>query len=456
MLNILLFWSVFFGGIAMSLFRLPVYAFMAYQAVYFFNPPKRWWGDSIPYWSFSFYLVVLMAGLLLINWKKLKQNKLFSVPQTKWIYGFLLLHLMATFYAVLPFRHEMFTTFFFKLVVIISIAYMLINTRKDLYLAILGYVFGAWYLSFYVFQIGRNSGDRVEGIGTVDSPDSNGIAAALAPAIIFGIYFLWRSPNLMYRIASIGVLAFLCNAIVLINSRGAVLGVAVGAMFFMYDLFKAKLKGKYQRGTVIGLCLMGIIGLATIMDDGFTERFLTMKEESKGVNKDGESGSTRVIYWMAALEVAKDYPMGTGAYGFNYHSVAYIPADTAIGQRMRREGGFKSVHSSWFSTLAEVGFIGLFFLVMIFVSCRNSAKKMKAYFYEKNNLYDYYLVSAMQGALLTFAVCMIFLDRHRAEILYWLFLFFMCAHNIFLNKKELEGEAEVVVDKQKSQRKKFR
>jgi hypothetical protein len=153
MLNILLFWSTYFGGIYAAFTRAPVFAFMVYQAVYFYNPPKRWWGDSIPTLSYSFYMVALMATLLALNWEKLKHNKLLEVPQTKWIYLFLILHLIASLYAVLPVRHEIFTTYFLKLVITISIAYKLINTRQDLYLAISGYVFGAWYLSFYTYQI---------------------------------------------------------------------------------------------------------------------------------------------------------------------------------------------------------------------------------------------------------------------------------------------------------------
>jgi hypothetical protein len=31
-------------------------------------------------------------------------------------------------------------------------------------------------------------------------------------------------------------------------------------------------------------------------------------------------------------------------------------------------------------------------------------------------------------------VTMSFLDRHRAEILFWLILFVMTAHNVYLNK----------------------
>jgi putative inorganic carbon (HCO3(-)) transporter len=446
MLNILLFWSTYFGGIYAAFTRAPVFAFMVYQAVYFYNPPKRWWGDSIPTLSYSFYMVALMATLLALNWEKLKHNKLLEVPQTKWIYLFLILHLIASLYAVLPVRHEIFTTYFLKLVITISIAYKLINTRQDLYLAISGYVFGAWYLSFYTYQIGRNSGDRVEGIGTVDSPDSNGIAATLAPAVVFGIYYLWRSPNWMYRTLSLIILAFLCNALILINSRGAVLGVAVGGMYMMYDLYKSKLKGKYQRATVVGLCLIGLVGLSVVADDTFIERFSSIKEESAGVKEEEETGSSRIVYWAAAYQLALDHPFGTGAYGFNFYSSQYIPETTFVGRQLRSTGGIKSVHSSWFSALAEVGFLGLFALLMIFLSCYLSAKKMKKYFFETNNINDYYLVTAMQGALLAFAVTMVFLDRHRAEVLYWLFLFFMAAHNVFLNKNKHSENPEANKD----------
>lgn len=436
MLNILLFYSTYFGGIAYALFRVPVFAFLVYQAVYFFNPQKRWWGPDIINLSYSYYTVVLMAGLVVINWNQSKANKLFATPQTKWILLYLGMHILAFSYAASPIKHEIFTTFFIKLLITMLIAYKLVNSSKELYCIILGYVFGAWYLSFYVFQIGRNSGDRVEGIGTVDSPDSNGIAAALAPAIVFGIYYLWRAPTLKLKLLALGALAFLANAIVLINSRGAVLGVAGGAMYFMYDLFKGKIKSKYQKATVILLCLVGLIGLSVVIDDGFIERFSSMKEESRGVNTEAETGSSRVAYWKAAFQLALDHPLGTGAYGFHPYAAIYIPADTFVGQQLRATGGVKSVHSSWFSTIAEVGFPGLFFLIMIIFSCFATAKKLKKLFLEQNNVYDYYLASAMQGALITFMITMSFLDRHRAEVFYWLILFFMCAHNVFLVKNK--------------------
>lgn len=429
-----MFWGSQVGGYYMAFFRYPIFVFVVYQAIYFFNPPKRWWGSSIPDLSYSYYSVILMALLVLMNWKKVSENKLLLMPQTKWVYLFLFLHLIAYYYAVLPIRHDIYFMFFLKLVVIISLAFKLVSTTRDLHTILLGYVFGAWYLSFYIYQVGRNSGNRVEGVGTVDSPDANGVAAALAPSIIFGVYYLWRSPNLKMKFLALLTLAFLCNALVLINSRGAVLGVVIGGVYFMYQLYKSRLKTRNQKATVVFLCLVGLAGISFVADDAFLDRFSTIKEESAGVNKEAETGSTRILFWKAAYKVAVDHPFGTGIFGFNYYATQYIDPNTHVGRKLRETGGFKSVHSSWFSTLAEVGFLGLIVLIAMVVSCFVTLKKCKAALLERNAAQDYYLVIAIEGALFTYLTAMTFLDRHRAEVLYWLILFSMCAYNIYVKK----------------------
>ncbi len=434
MLSQLMFWGSQFGGYYLAFARYPVFVFVVYQAIYFFNPSKRWWGSSVPELSYSYYSVILMALLVFMNWNKTSENKLFAAPQTKWVYLFLFLHLIAYAYAVLPIRHDIFFVFFLKLVVIISLAYKLVNSIRDLHTILIGYVFGVWYLSFYTYQVGRNSGDRVEGIGTVDATDSNGVAAALAPAVVFGIYYLWRSPNWKTKTLALISLAFTCNALVLINSRGAVLGVALGGAYFLYHLYKSRIKTKNQKATVLFLCFVGLAGVSVVVDDTFLERFATLKEESAGVNKEEETGSTRILYWKAAYHLALDHPFGTGIYGFNYYATQYIDANTHVGRTLRSTGGFKSVHSSWFSTLAETGFLGLIVLITMIATCFSALKQCKKGLLERKLAQDYYLIIAIEGALITYLVAMTFLDRHRAEILYWLILFSMCAYNIYVNK----------------------
>lgn len=440
MISLFLFWGTYLGGYIAAITRLPIYAFVVYQAIYFFNPQKRWWGSSIPELSYSYYTVALMGLLMLIKWKESSQNKLLNTPQTKWIYAFLLLHAIAYSYAVLPIRHDLFFSFFLNLIITITIAYKLITNLKELHIAILGYVAGASYLSYYIIQVGRNRGNRVEGVGTVDSPDSNGVAAALAPAIVFGIYYLWRSDLWWKRGLALISLAFIANALVLVNSRGAVLGIIVGAGYFMYRLFYSKERTNNQRKSVVLLLVVGLCGAAYVVDKDFIDRFMTVKNEAAGVNRDSETGSTRIIFWKAAYDLALDHPVGTGIYGFNYYSSEYIPADTYVGQKLRTSGGIKSVHSSWFSTLAELGFTGLFVLIMIFASSFKALKRCKQKLIGEENIYNHQLIHAIQGSLLTFMVTMSFLDRHRAVILFILILFSMSAYNIFVDKNE-RGEA---------------
>jgi hypothetical protein len=52
-------------------------------------------------------------------------------------------------------------------------------------------------------------------------------------------------------------------------------------------------------------------------------------------------------------------------------------------------------------------------------------------------MYDeHWKMTAIQASLITFAISMTFLNRMRAEILYWLILYSACAYNIYVLKAE--------------------
>ena len=84
MLNVLLFFLTYAGGILQAFRVAPVYAFLVYQAVYFYNPSMRWWHYLIPEISYSFYVVALMGLLYILNKKQLDRNKISVVPQLKY------------------------------------------------------------------------------------------------------------------------------------------------------------------------------------------------------------------------------------------------------------------------------------------------------------------------------------------------------------------------------------
>jgi O-antigen ligase len=423
-----MFLSTFLGGAILTFASTPVYAFALYQAVYFFYPQNRWWGGMVPDLSYSFYTVVLMALGLLTCFKDAQKNRLLAAPQMRWFYLITVLFVTTSFSAVYPIFHDDAMINFIKLAIIMSIAYKLIMGERELDIALWGYIFGSWYISFVAFQVGRNAGDRVEGIGAVDSPDANGTAASIAPALVLAFYYFWSTNNKIAKVALAIAGVFIANAIVLINSRGAFLGVAISMIYFVYHMYFSKFQRKNQKVTVVALAIFGLIGASVLMDASFIERMSTIKTEQ--VSESEESGATRTVFWKAAWDMAKDHPMGVGVAGFQFYAPVYISDNVATGQSRNR-----AVHSTWFEALSELGYPGFIALIAMIVSCFITMSKTRKVLRDRNQIDEYFKIRAIEGALLAFIIAMTFLNRLRADVLYWCVLYSACAYNIYVLKR---------------------
>jgi hypothetical protein len=432
MLHVSLFLITYVSGLLSSFIINPVFAFVLYEAVYFFHPLGRWWSFNIPSLGYSFFSVLLMALVLFIKTRKEPgRNLLRSAPQFKWIYILGFLYSIAWFYAALPADHLDAALNYVKLIIIISIAYKLIDTEDNLNYALWGYIYGCWYISFLIFQSGRNSGNRVEGIGTVDSPDSNGIAAALAPSLVICLYYVWQHKSKVGKllIALAGV--FIANALILINSRGSFLAAGLSIIFFMFYMYFSSFQQKYQKMTAVGITMLGLSAMLYLADDSFFERLQTMKQTE--IVGEKETATTRVIFWESAWEMAKDYPFGAGVRGFDYHAPDYIPEGVNTGASLNR-----SVHSTWFEALTEIGYLGLIVFLLMLRATYKTAKETLNTLKERGDFVNYFKIIALESAFFSYLVAMSFMNRFRAEILYWIVLFIACAYNIYIVKANKE------------------
>jgi len=429
MLSVLMFLATLVGGFIFSLRHSIAISFVVYQAIYFFNPEKRWWGNLIPDISYSFFIVLFMAFLVVINNKMTKHNKISSVPPLKWAIVVMIMYTISYFYAIAPEFHYLFMVYFIKLIIIMCLAFKLISSVKDFLYVLNGYIFAAWYVSFYVFQIGRNSGNRVEGVGLVDSPDANGLAAAIAPALVITLYSFWTSKKYIWKAAYAIAGIFIANAIVLINSRGAFLAAAVSIIFFMYYMYTSSFQRKNQKKIAVFITLAGLSGAVYLADEDFINRVTGITEEVDKAEEQ-ESGATRMIFWKAAWDMTKDHPYGNGYRGFNYLSPLYIPEGIDTGGNRSR-----SVHSTWFETLTEVGYLGLLFFILMLWSAWKHLNKVRTYLRDNQLVDEYFRIIALQGSLLAFIVAMTFLNRMRAEVLYWLIMFSAAAYNVYVLKE---------------------
>lgn len=427
MLNVLMFYAVLVIGFASCRLSNPVYAFVLYEIIYFFHPAKRWWGYMVPDLSYSFFIVITMISLTILNAKEINKNKLLATPQFKWIYILLFIYAISYFVAVYPTNHSAATINFLKLVIIISVAYKICDTERKLDYLLYGYIFGAWYIGFVAYQVGRNAGDRVEGIGTVDAPDSNGIAAAIAPSLVLCLYYFWMNKTWWGKglVAVAG--AFVANGLVLINSRGAFLGACASIGLFMAYMYFSPIKRKSQKSIAIYITIFGLIGLLSMVDESTMNRFSSISDSE--MTEESETGATRVFFWLAAWEMAKDHPLGAGNRSFEYYAPIYIPEEVNTGGHRNR-----AVHSTWMETLSEVGYLGLFVFIMLMYSTHSSLQQCKKVLRNENRVDEYFKIIAIQAAFLSFLIAMTFLNRMRAEILYWIILYAAIAYNVYVLK----------------------
>lgn len=391
----------------------------------------------VPDLPYSYFSVIFMAVILAVNWGTTQQNKIFSIPSFRWMYVFAAIYATVSFWALVPDYHATAVEPYLKAVIIMTIAYKLCTSIKSLDYMLYGFIAGAAYIGYYTFQVGRNSGDRVEGIGMVDSPDANGVAAAIAPAAIACLYYFWRNTNIKLKIPFVIAGAFIANGLVLINSRGAMLGLVVGGAYFMWKLFFSPVQRKAQKFTVILIAIAGMASLVYITDQSAIDRFFSISEQTE-VQEDKQTGATRMVFWHAAWDMAKDYPLGLGRGGFEINAPLYIPANVNTGRSRHR-----AVHSSWFEALSEAGYAGLIVLVLMVISSFIMTKKCKQMLKNQQYIEDYFKVIAIESMLISFMVAMTFLNRMRAEIFFWCILYAACAFNLYyLRKMHLKKQSE--------------
>lgn len=427
----LLFLMVFAAGVIATFVYSGASAFFLYQLVYFLNPDNRWWSAEIPGISYSFIASVLMLVALAINYRRYSEISPWkALPIFKWMILLVGLYYLVGFWALRPAEHSQFSFNFLKLVIISLVAYKLVNTEKLLDGALWAYVVGAAYIGYLATVQGRNAYGRVEGIGMPDAPDANDTAAALVPAGAILLYFFWMGSKKV-KFVCLVCGALVANGLVLINSRGAFLGIVASAGLYLLYMVFSRYRAEGQRAIAIFTVVLGISGGLYVADESFWDRMGTLQN----IEDQEASGASRVNFWIAAVEMTRDRPLGMGVNGFNQLSTAYIPPE------LLGESEFKSVHSMWMQGLTEVGWAGLGLFVLLLMSLYRISRKAKKWLLANGYNADYFKLLALEAALLGYLVSGSFINRFRAEILYWMIVLLAIGINVyFLQRNRVTRE----------------
>lgn len=437
------------GSLLVSIFYSPVFAFIAYQSVYFINIENRWWRYMLPSLSYSMIAVVVMMLVLLFNRSNLPTNNIKDVAPLKWMFALGAIFIFVSYFAVLPEYHSPYRDDFLKLIITCALAFKLITDEKKIDYVLYAYIFGCWYIGLVALQTGRNFGDRLEGIGPIDAKMSNGTGSVLAPCLVLCLHYFYFAKSKIQKglIAFAGALT--ANGLVLVNSRGAFLAATCSLAYYVFMLYRNPLKSiaqrskvtqvikqtKYRKLKVIILIFFGLASVVYVADDSFIERIQTIVVQ-KDTKK--ESGSTRMYFWKAAWEMTKDYPMGVGIRGFEYLAPNYIPVDVDTGRSRNR-----SVHSSYFEVLSEAGYLGLAAFILMLYSSYKLTKITRRVLKEKLMEKQYFQIVAIEAMLLSLLVSSIFINRSRAVVLYWFVAFLCSAYCVYVKRQDMNESISI-------------
>lgn len=411
-----------------------------YVLQYWLNPRTRWWYHSLPSVRWSFVIAVSMMLAFLLRIDKFSENRFFRPPPTKWLILNAMMLVLISNWAVWPTMHDRFVQDHIKLLVFIGIAYKVIDSPLKFERLMLTNIAGAFYVSYETKKKGRNMFGRVEGTGPADSGgDANKTAASLISVLPVLVFFTIRSfvqkDDIWKRFLFLLFSAYTFNAIVLINSRGSFVGLALSFLYFGFRAWTHKLITWKHRFQMVFLVFLGIAGFLYLADDAFWERIASISEESES----DDGGGGRKLFWSIAWDLAKVYPWGAGGWGFRYLSPQYVPAEF-----FPKNGGMRAEHSLYFQCLVERGYLGATIWFIMFFSCFLFMQKARSFLLSSKMNPEYFLGIAIESGAIAFMVAAAFINVLNAEMLYWQVLFMVSYGNIYFLKninssKAMEG-----------------
>lgn len=449
--QVILYLGFFVIGNILAFRYHPFFGLIAYIHVYYNVPNYQYWGGQLPAIRWSFISGILLLLSCIIHRDKLTTNPL---PITFHILtGYFIMVIITSLASPFSYYTSSSIYEFFRYLIIFSLTIKIIGTLTQYkYIALL-FLFEA----FNICMLGRHrfQGGRLDQIGIVDAGSANLFSSLLVMLMPF-IFSLFLCENRYFKLACLLFTPFILDVFIMGGSRGAFIGFVLMGLFILFNSVPIK-KIRWQ---VIAVCIIGIVGLFSLMSDQYKERLFSTAESSEEKSAD-ELSAGRTEVWRYGLQMSKDYPFGAGGRSFMYLSPDYIPE-----HRIQEGVGQRAAHNTYLQALVEQGYLGLIlYCAFLFFSIKmlhDSKKKLVKLSQEtedeedeedeKNEEYNdededededegtkthkehliIYCIG-LQASLISLSITSFFADRLYYEMLYLICAMAVCLSNICNN-----------------------
>jgi putative inorganic carbon (HCO3(-)) transporter len=380
--------------------RSTFYALLFYLWIAYFRPETWIWGDALANSGLSLYCGIYLIATLVLRGDVRSVRMGGALMLLFCLHSLLCTLLSPAFAYCWPFWLD-----FAKSTVISCVIVMLVSDYPKLRTVLLviclslGFEGAKQGLAQALLNPGESNTNPIAFLG-----DNNGVAVGMLMITPLLLALAQTSQKTWSRLGLRGIAAGTTLRAILTYSRGGLLAlIAMLALFWLRSTRKV--------ATLI-LILVIAGGALTLMPSKYWQRMGTLTTDEEAMD---DSAAGRVYFWHVGVAMALANPLF--GVGHNGYSRAFDRYDETGG----RYGTRRAVHSTWFGTLADLGFPGLFLLVAtyLFAWIRCSQARKRALKSGDVNLAT--LAGGLQAALVAFAVGGTFLSFQYVEILWHFF-----------------------------------
>ena len=377
-------------------FSRPIFALFSYLWIFYNDPSTNWWGTELPNLRYS--LIAAVVALMLAIWRKGPTAPWLSSGATKIIIAYTAWIWIQTPWAVDKAIHIEGAILFSKYVVLSYAIYKLTPDEQRLRLFLWAHVIGCFIFGWVAYQTVVVT--RLETIGGPGVDDANLLAAHVITGLI-AAGFLFISTRGYQRWVAFGAIPFILNTVILTQSRGGFLAMALGGLAAWYLAPKS-----YRRIVTIAGSL-AVVLLLILSNDFFWDRISTVFEPKS------DSQATRVQILGPQFQMFLDHPLGAGYRGNELLSPQYMPVD------LLSNSGRRSAHNTFMAALVDQGIVGAVLLLCLYGWGALTFRRLKLM--DKQGLPDSLgiLRAAIGAGLASLFASGLFLNLLKTEVQIW-------------------------------------
>jgi probable O-glycosylation ligase (exosortase A-associated) len=385
----------------------PFWGVVYYYYLAFFRPQDYYhWALTGSRFSYYIGLVTIFSYFLA------KTRNGYVIPKTKETFLMLVFCItmgISTYFSPLPERSWPLFFVFAKITLFYFFALAMIDSEKKFKIML-------WVLiySFAYYAIWTNQRFIFEGIKMVEGPglaeatyrDNNLFALTFVIAIPICFYMRYIIQHKLLKISLLGIVPVLIHAVICTFSRGGYLGMLTASG---YSLLKMR-----KKAIMILAILIFIPMLMRMQGKEHRERI-------RSITVRGEEQDLSIKYrreaWKSGWRMMNTHPLlGVGLDNFEIVEPQYNPI---------AEG--RVAHNTYIQIGAEAGIPAMVAYILIVLTSFLTLHKLRHIFVRDKLLPRlYYYIVMLEGSLLGFFICSLFLTLEVLEPAYFLFCMVVC------------------------------